>query len=88
MNNPTWMISLTFWWTRLLNTQLIPEIVIIPTSDVSFGFNDFELAAFHQLIISLSLIRLRLRDRTQHQQALSRAMGVATEDGGITFSNI
>ena len=63
------------------HTIEIPEIVIIPTSDVSFGFNDFDLASLSSINYQPISDQIKITEiRTQHQQALSRAMGVATED--------
>lgn len=63
------------------HTIEIPEIVIIPTSEVSFGFNDFDLASLSSINFQPISDQIKITEiRTQYQQALSRAMGVATEE--------
>ena len=63
------------------HTIEMPEIVIIPTSDVSFGFNNFDLTSLSSINYQPISDQIKITEiRTQHQQALSRAMGVATED--------
>lgn len=63
------------------HTIEIPEIIVIPASDVSFGFNDFDLENLSDINYQPISDTIKITElRTQHQQSLSHEIGVATED--------
>ena len=63
------------------HTIEIPEIVLIPTSDVSFGFNNFDLENLSYINYQPISDIIKITElRTQHQQSLSHEIGSATED--------
>ena len=59
----------------------IPEIVIIPTKDVSFGFNDFDLTSLGSINYQPISDEIQIAElRTQHKTVLAKAMGAAREE--------
>ena len=59
----------------------IPEIVIIPTNDVSFGFNDFDLTSLGSINYQPISDEIQIAElRTQHKTVLAKAMGAAREE--------
>ena len=67
----------------------IPEIVIIPTKDVSFGFNDFDLTSLGSINYQPISDEIQIAElRTQHKTVLAKAMGLRVKKGWTTTSSV
>ncbi|MCA0434747.1 MAG: DEAD/DEAH box helicase family protein, partial [Proteobacteria bacterium] len=63
------------------NTIEIPEIVVVPTGDVTFGFKDFDLTGLDSVApqpLSEEIIVQQLR--TESRQTINRSLAVVRED--------